>query len=80
MNCAPITVTGPPKKRDVANYDPPTDSIFVKRDASFPQMFVANIGNQCTSVDSADLLFPNPGSVVQKVGRFQSLNDQLQRY
>ena len=72
MNCAPITVTGGSKKRDVnaTNTNSPDNSVFSKRDATFPQMFVANVGNGCTSVDSADLLFPNPGAVLQKAGTY----------
>ena len=61
MNCAPVTVTGGSGKRE-------TDeeiSRFTKRATSFPDMFVANIGNGCTTVDSANLKFPNPGDSVQ---------------
>lgn len=70
MNCAPITVTGSSKKRDVntTEYESANDSVFGKRDASFPAMFVANIGNGCKTADSTDLQFPDPGSVVQKAG------------
>ncbi|KAI9852485.1 MAG: hypothetical protein M1838_000579 [Thelocarpon superellum] len=58
MNCAPVSLSGGSSKRATANafYD------------GLPNMFVANIGNGCKTVDSADLLFPDPGSVVQKAG------------
>ncbi|KAI4128554.1 MAG: hypothetical protein LQ347_004128 [Umbilicaria vellea] len=61
MNCAPVTVTGGSGKRES---DVET-SRFTRRATSFPDMFVANIGNGCTTVDSANLKFPNPGDSVQ---------------
>lgn len=70
MNCAPITVTGGSKKRDVnaTNYDSSADSVFGKRDSTFPEMFVANLGDGCKTTDNVDLEFPNPGPVLQKAG------------
>ncbi len=70
MNCAPITVTAGSKKRDLnaTEYNLPADSVFGKRDATFPEMFVANLGDGCKTVDNVDLEFPNPGSVLQKAG------------
>ncbi len=64
MNCAPMTVTAAKKKR----YAPaPKVS---KRQSTFPDLFVANVDNhQCNSPDSADLVFPDPGSVVQTAGK-----------
>jgi hypothetical protein len=53
MNCAAVEITGDAAKRN-----------FTKR-ASRPAMFTANIGNGCTSADNRDVLFPNPGSVVE---------------
>lgn len=50
MNCAPVTLTGTSGSQ--TNFD------------SLPDMFVANVGNGCGTVDSTDLLFPNPGSDV----------------
>ena len=64
MNCAPVTFTGGSSKRD--SYDNAT--MLEPRDASFPAMFTANIGNGCTTVDSADLEFPNPGTALDKFG------------
>ncbi|KAL8740607.1 MAG: hypothetical protein Q9190_006712 [Brigantiaea leucoxantha] len=71
MNCAPVTVTGGSKKREInetlldAEMDASSHDVF-KRGASFPDMFKANIGNGCTTKDSTDLQFPDPGSSVQK--------------
>ncbi|CAK7274208.1 hypothetical protein SEPCBS119000_006055 [Sporothrix epigloea] len=50
MNCAPVTLTGTSGSK--SSFD------------SLPDMFVANVGNGCGTVDSTDLLFPNPGAVV----------------
>ncbi|KXT09539.1 hypothetical protein AC579_3038 [Pseudocercospora musae] len=54
MNCAPITVTGGADNDDVLN--------------TLPDMFVANIGNGCNTVEGEDLVFPDPGKFVQKAG------------
>ncbi|CAF9921599.1 MAG: hypothetical protein HETSPECPRED_004593 [Heterodermia speciosa] len=73
MNCAPITVTGS-KKRDLNATEAfvLNDTILPKRDlSSLPEMFKANIqsvSGDCHTADSADLAFPDPGSVVQKKG------------
>ncbi|OBT58285.1 hypothetical protein VE04_01472 [Pseudogymnoascus sp. 24MN13] len=58
MNCAPIDITGgnSKSKRDTAAYD------------ALPDMFTANIGNGCTTVDSKDVEFPNAGESVEKLG------------
>jgi hypothetical protein len=53
MNCAPLTVTGSGG-----------DSSFFK---SLPDLFTANIGNDCGTVSDTDLLFPNPGAAVEKM-------------
>ena len=67
MNCAPITITGGSKKREVneTTYEI-DDSALAKRDASFPAMFLANMGNGCKTDDSKDLQFPDPGTVLEK--------------
>ena len=76
MNCAPITVTGG-KKRSVdevytseqPSFNETADFELLARDATFPSMFVANIpATDCTTVDSQDVLFPDPGQNVQKAG------------
>ncbi|KAI4196479.1 MAG: hypothetical protein LQ350_006518 [Teloschistes chrysophthalmus] len=76
MNCAPVTVTGGGKKRDVEDaqhYNETeeygSDEIF-KRDASFPDMYRANIDPTCTTEKQygKDLIFPHPGASVEKAG------------
>jgi hypothetical protein len=52
MNCAPIEVTG--GASDTSKFD------------ALPDMFVANIGEGCTSPQNFATQFPNPGSVVEK--------------
>ncbi|KXT03419.1 hypothetical protein AC578_1578 [Pseudocercospora eumusae] len=54
MNCAPITVTGGSNSKDAMQ--------------ALPDMFQANIGNGCTTVENEDLVFPNPGKFVQEGG------------
>lgn len=76
QNCAPLTVTGGSKKRDLDDdleYNTTSledlDTVdLLKRDTTFPAMFVANIGNGCITKETADLKFPNPGPNVHKVG------------
>ncbi|KAL8720689.1 MAG: hypothetical protein Q9225_002482 [Loekoesia sp. 1 TL-2023] len=73
MNCAPVTVTGGSKRRDLHEHCNTTetyasDEIF-KRDASFPEMFKANIpATDCKTPDSTNVAFPNPGASVEKAG------------
>jgi hypothetical protein len=59
MNCAPIEVGGGSAKREIAK-------INKKRQSSRPEMFVANIGNGCSTADSKDVIFPDPGQDVVK--------------
>lgn len=75
MNCAPITVTGGSKKRDIDNTTAAyelDDNILGKRALdSLPDMFKANIGQvsgDCHTAESVDLQFPDPGKTVQKHG------------
>ncbi|KAI4211858.1 MAG: hypothetical protein LQ351_005349 [Letrouitia transgressa] len=70
MNCAPVTVTGGSKRRDLRNETEriATDETFFKRDNKFPDLFKANIGNGCTTTESDDLQFPDPGDSVSKAG------------
>ena len=73
MNCASIKVSGGGSgKRD----DTPTplneteaylipEQLSERDTASFPSMFVANIGTGCTTADGSDLKFPDPGASVE---------------
>jgi len=36
--------------------------------SSFPNVFVANVGDQCSTVEDKALEFPNPGAVVERSG------------
>ncbi|CAF9911433.1 MAG: hypothetical protein GOMPHAMPRED_007405 [Gomphillus americanus] len=69
MNCAPITVTGgssstKTKKRAVEKRKAAARSL-IKR-ATYPDMFVANIGSGCGTSEGADVDFPNPGDSVER--------------
>lgn len=76
MNCAPVTVTGGSKKRDIdgAQFSNATDEFdsdeIFKRDASFPDMYRANIDADCRTQNQTekDLKFPTPGTSVEKAG------------
>lgn len=59
MNCAPIEITpGSNDKRD--------DNM-ARRSNEYPEMFVANV-NGCTTPETKDIRFPNPGESVQYAG------------
>lgn len=68
MNCAPITITAAASKRS----DEGNVTQLMERDAAtynaLPNMFVANIGNGCTTQDSTDLEFPDPGDSLDLFG------------
>jgi hypothetical protein len=64
MDCAPINVVAGAQKRHI----PPQGQSVAKRAPALPDMFVANIGNGCSTVETKDLKFPNPGESVQKAG------------
>jgi methionine-rich copper-binding protein CopC len=64
MDCAPINVVAGSQKRHVPHHG----SSVAKRAPALPDMFVANIGNGCSTVETQDLKFPNPGESVQKAG------------
>ncbi|KAH7321030.1 hypothetical protein B0I35DRAFT_428392 [Stachybotrys elegans] len=50
MNCAPVSITGGSSaKRDLS---------------SLPAMFVANVGNGCSTTEGTDVVFPDPGTEV----------------
>jgi hypothetical protein len=54
MNCAPVTVTGGSKRAA-------TDSF-----SSRPAMFVANVGNGCSTPEGVDIEYPAPGPDVER--------------
>lgn len=55
MNCAVVTIGGSSPKLKA-------------RALSGPSLFLANIGNGCTTAPNSDVLFPNPGSVIEYGG------------
>lgn len=68
MNCASIKVTGGFGKRDTPRneYEQYRSSeLFEREMASFPSMFVANIGTGCSTAEGGDLKFPEPGASVE---------------
>ncbi|POS86396.1 hypothetical protein EPUL_003242 [Erysiphe pulchra] len=67
MNCAPVKLTGGgAAKRDLEK----NETLIARGMEAFdalPDMFVANIGNGCTTKDSTDLKFDNPGQSVDMI-------------
>lgn len=62
MNCGPATITAAKKKR----YAP---APIVRRQSSFPAMFVANlqgVDNGCTTAEGLDIEYPDAGASVEK--------------
>lgn len=65
MNCAPVKLTGGgAAKRDLEKNETLVERGMEAFDA-LPDMFVANIGNGCTTKDNTDLKFDNPGKSVE---------------
>ncbi|KAG0636381.1 hypothetical protein HOY80DRAFT_1017480 [Tuber brumale] len=62
MNCAVVTISGGRKSRSI-----PAEEHVTPR-ASGSSIFLANIGNGCTTVEDKDVAFPNPGSQVEYAG------------
>ncbi|KAG6004172.1 hypothetical protein E4U21_001352 [Claviceps maximensis] len=54
MNCAPVSITGSGGSQSFLN--------------SLPDMFVANVGNGCETVENFDVVFPDPGKDVDNFG------------
>lgn len=69
MNCAPVTINGGASKR--------SEELAVEKRSNFPSMFVANI-NGCTTTESKDIRFPNPGDNVQYLGDKSNLTPEGQ--
>jgi hypothetical protein len=59
MNCAPVQVGGGAAKRQAVK-------INKKRQSARPEMFTANIGNGCSTTETTDVTFPDPGANLQK--------------
>ena len=55
MNCAVVTITGGKKHR-------------AKRALAGPSVFVANVGNGCSTAAGTDVVFPDPGQDIQYAG------------
>lgn len=62
MNCAPVTITKSSAKRS------PEVPVVEKRTANYPPMFVANV-NGCTTKEGIDIRFPQPGDVLEFLGK-----------
>ena len=63
MNCAAVTIGGGSAKREIIPQQ--------KRATSFaarPQVFIANIGNGCSTAEGSDVQYPNPGPDVVNNG------------
>ena len=81
MNCAVVTISGGKRRRqsfeddasDLSNGT--TNDLAPRAGLSGPTIFIANVGNGCATVDSKDVVFPDPGSVVQYGGDTGVRND-----
>ncbi|RMD41122.1 hypothetical protein DV735_g3971, partial [Chaetothyriales sp. CBS 134920] len=65
MNCGPATISAAKKKR----YAPASASL-VRRQTSFPDLFVANLAgvSDCSTPEGYDYVYPSPGDEVQTAG------------
>lgn len=73
MNCAPISITGGSAKREEQeDFEARNTTQLVERDTAafnaLPNMFTANIGTDCKTVDSQDVKFPAPGNSLDMDG------------
>ncbi|KAG7294414.1 hypothetical protein NEMBOFW57_004485 [Staphylotrichum longicolle] len=66
MNCAPVTIGGGGAKREVE--EPKVEERATAAFSSRPQIFLANIGNGCSTSEGTDVDFPNPGPDVVRSG------------
>lgn len=67
MNCAVVTISGGKRKlmpREEFNALPAV----IKKRALGPQIFLANLGNGCTTKAGSDVEFPDPGNNVEHGG------------
>lgn len=72
MNCAPITVTGPSKKRYAPTPKEQHVNAPMSKRQDLPDMFVANI-NGCMTEEGVDIRFPSPGNSVVREGKTKYL-------
>ncbi|KAH7313959.1 putative endoglucanase [Stachybotrys elegans] len=63
MNCASVTIGGKAKRDDAPELGARA-AAFSRR----PAMFVANVGNGCSTLEGKDVAFPNPGPAVENEG------------
>ncbi|KAI9783104.1 MAG: hypothetical protein M1839_004273 [Geoglossum umbratile] len=73
MNCAIVTIGGGKRRRrfpeDIPGSSNGTANDLAPRAGlSGPGIFIANVGNGCTTVASKDVVFPSPGSTIQYGG------------
>lgn len=61
MNCAPVELGGAAAKREIVKFNK-------KRQSARPNIFMANIGNGCSTTESTDVTFPDPGQDLVKGG------------
>lgn len=61
MNCASVTIGGGAARREAAALKPRV--AFSAR----PQVFLANIGNGCSTTEGTDVKYPNPGPDVEEL-------------
>jgi hypothetical protein len=75
MNCAPVDIVGANAKRTVEEDDLVANltQVIERRDQSFynslPDMFTANIGKGCATIEGTDVVFPNPGERLDLFGQ-----------
>ncbi|SZE99921.1 unnamed protein product [Blumeria hordei] len=67
MNCAPVKLVGSANKSVKQSNGTRTDEKVAAAYDSLPDMFVANIGNGCTTKDNTDLQFTDPGENVEVI-------------
>jgi hypothetical protein len=68
MNCAPITIAGKDVNRNTPARPQKDTKVAEKKATSFPPMFVANIGSNCTTPEGFDIRFPQAGNFVERKG------------
>lgn len=67
MNCAPVKLVGSANKSVKESNGTRVDEKVAAAYDSLPDMFVANIGNGCTTKDNTDLQFTDPGENVEVI-------------